>query len=314
MASTSENPPGPMLRRRLGRTGQVVSAIGLGGYHLGLIPGAEAIRIVQEAVDHGIDFMDNCWDYNGGRSEELMGAALAGPRREKVFLMSKVDGRTEASARGQLEQSLRRLATDVIDLVQIHEVIRMDDAERVFAPDGAIAALLDAKKAGKLRYLGFTGHKDPAMFNHMLDVARQNGFAFDTVQLPLNVMDPHFKSFEANVLPRLVRDDIGVLGMKPFGAGQILRSGVVSADECLRYSLSLPASVVITGCDSMAILQQALTIGGSFTPMSEAEKHALLARTRPHAESGQFEGWKTTHEFDGTMQNPHWLVEARIRE
>jgi aryl-alcohol dehydrogenase-like predicted oxidoreductase len=290
----------------------MVSAIGLGGYHLGAPPEAEAIRIVQEAVDRGIDFMDNCWDYNGGRSEEVMGKALAGARRAQAFLMSKVDGRTRAAAAAQLEQSLRRLATDVIDLVQLHEVIRMEDAERVFAEDGAIAALLEARAAGKLRYIGFTGHKDPETMGHMLDVAAQHGFRYDAVQLPLNVMDPHFRSFEANLLPRLLGEDIGVLAMKPFGAGQILRSGVVSAEECLRYSLSLPVSSVITGCDSLGVLEQALAIGIGFTPMSDGEKRELLARTRPHADAGQHEGWKSTQEFDGTTQNPHWLDGSRL--
>jgi aryl-alcohol dehydrogenase-like predicted oxidoreductase len=305
-------PPGPVPRRRLGRTDQMVSAIGLGGYHLGMAAEADAIRIVHAAIDRGLDFMDNCWDYNGGRSEELMGKALAGSRRAQVFLMSKVDGRTRKAAAEQLDQSLGRLATDMIDLVQIHEVIRMDDAERVFEPEGALAALLEARAAGKVRFIGFTGHKDPAMMSHMLDVARAHGTRFDTVQLPLNVMDPHFRSFETNLLPRLVAEDIGVLGMKPFGAGQILSSGVVTAEECLRYSLTLPTSVVVTGCETLGVLEQALAFAIGFAPMSPAERQSLLARTRPHADAGQFEGWKSTHQFDGTAQNPHWMEEARL--
>jgi aryl-alcohol dehydrogenase-like predicted oxidoreductase len=291
----------------------MVSILGLGGYHLGLTPEDEALRVVQHAVDHGLDFLDNCWDYHAGRSEEVMGKALAvGGRRAKAFLMSKVDGRTAAAARGQLEQSLRRLRTDVIDLVQLHEVIRLDDAERAFADDGAIAALVEARRAGKLRYIGFTGHKDPASMNHMLAVARMNGFTFDTVQLPLNVMDPHYQSFETHTLPLLTADDIGVLAMKAMGAGPIIDSGVVTAEECLRYCLSLPVATVVTGCETVAILEQALDIGRRFTPLSEAERRALLERTRAHAETGKLEPYKNTDKHDGTAQNPHWLDEARF--
>ncbi|HWE27811.1 MAG TPA: aldo/keto reductase, partial [Polyangia bacterium] len=249
-----------MPMRTLGRTGVKVSLLGLGGFHLG-IPrdDKEAVRIIHAAMDHGVTFLDNCWDYNGGKSEERMGLALAAPsRRQKAFLMTKLDGRTRDSAGKQLEQSLQRLRTDHIDLVQVHEVIRMQDPERVFGPGGAIEALVAAKQAGKLRFIGFTGHKDPAIHLHMIETAAQHGFTFDTVQLPVNVMDAHYKSFAKNVIPRAREHEMGVLGMKPLGSGIILRSGVVAAPECLRYSMSQPVSVQITGCETMGVLAQAL--------------------------------------------------------
>ena len=305
---------GTMPRRPLGRTGVETSAIGLGGYHLGLASSdAEATRIVHFAQDHGVTFFDNCWDYNDGTSEERLGRALAeGGRRAKAFVMTKLDGRTKAAAAEQLNQSLKRLKTDVIDLVQIHEVIRMNDAERVFAPGGAIEALVEARKAGKIRFTGFTGHKSPAIHLHMLEVAKKNGYRFDTVQLPINVLDAHYESFEKNVVPVLQGEGIAVLGMKPMGSGLILESGAVRADECLRYALSAPTSVVITGCDTMGVLKQALRVAFIFKPLSSPERQALLARTAKAAAGGRFEQFKTTERFDGTTQNPKWLETAQL--
>ncbi|HEU5074354.1 MAG TPA: aldo/keto reductase, partial [Polyangiaceae bacterium] len=268
-----------------------MSAIGLGGYHLGIPTEAEAIRIMHRAIDEGITFFDNCWDYHGGESERRMGKALTDGKREKVFLMTKIDGRTRESAARQLEDSLHRLRTDRIDLVQIHEVIREKDAGWVFGEDGAIEALRVAQQAGKLRFIGFTGHKSPEIHLEMLRTAKAHDFRFDTVQMPLNVMDPHFKSFEKKVLPVLTKQHIGVLGMKPLGSGDIIKSGAVSAKDCLRYALSLPTSVVITGCDSMPILEQALEVARSFVPLDEAERVALLDKTRSLGESGKYEAF-----------------------
>src|SRR3954469_23860165 len=225
--------------RDLGRTGVRVSIIGIGGYHLGLPEEQESIRIVRRALDHGINFLDNCWDYNDGKSEERMGKALRDGYRQQAFLMTKLDGRTAQAAREQLEQSLRRLQTDTIDLVQIHEAIRDDDPERCFAKGGAMEAYVAARKAGKLRFIGFTGHKDPRIHRHMLEVAQQNGFRFDTVQMPINVLDAHYRSFEQEVLPAAQQAGTAVLGMKPMAAGLILESGAATAVECLRYAMSV---------------------------------------------------------------------------
>ena len=294
--------------RRLGRTGEMVSLIGLGGYHLGRqADEQETIRIVRTAIDQGINFLDNCWDYNGGSSELRMGKALRDGYRDKAFLMTKIDGRSSASATQQVEESLRRLQTDRIDLMQFHEVIRMSDPERVFGPDGALEAVLAAQRAGKIRYIGFTGHKSPAIHLMMLETARQHGFTFDAVQMPLNVMDAHYDSFAQRVVPVLVQQDIGVLGMKPMGDPFVLVSGTVTAIECLHYAMNLPTSVVITGCDSVPVLEQALRAARSFRPLSEAAVAGLLARTALAAREGKYELYKTTHHFDGTYQNPQWL-------
>jgi aryl-alcohol dehydrogenase-like predicted oxidoreductase len=265
---------------------------------------------VRQAIDHGVDFLDNCWDYNGGESERRMGKALADGYRQRAFLMTKLDGRTKAAATAQLEQSLARLGTDVIDLVQVHEVIRPGDPARVFAPGGAIEALLDAQRAGKLRFIGFTGHKDPAIHLSMLRAAAEHGVRFDTVQLPLNPMDPHYKSFERLVLPELARQGIGVLGMKPLGSGLLLRTKAVTAPECLRYAMSLPTSVVITGCDGVGVLEQGLEAAMTFQPMSREDTDALLARTARSGAHGRHEGYKTSDAFDGTAHNPRWLEAA----
>jgi uncharacterized protein len=299
----------PIPRRTLGRTGEKVSMVGIGGYHLGApsVEEQEAIRIVRTALDNGINFLDNCWDYNGGVSEERMGKALREGYRQKAFVMTKIDGRTKAAAEQQLNQSLQRLQTDHIDLLQFHEVIRDTDPERIFAAGGGMEAVLAAKKAGKVRYIGFTGHKSPNIHNKMLETAFAHNFTFDTVQMPLNVMDAHYDSFEKKTLPILVKHGIGVLGMKPMGDKIILHSKTATPVECLHYAMNLPTSVVITGCDSMQILQQALEAARNFKAMSKEDVAALLAKTSAAATKGEFEQYKTTHNFDGTFQNPQWL-------
>jgi aryl-alcohol dehydrogenase-like predicted oxidoreductase len=298
-----------MPTRELGRTGERVSALGLGGWHLSLptVSARLAERIVRTAVDRGLTFLDNSWDYNAGASERRMGHALRDGYRQKVFLMTKIDGRSGAAATRQLHDSLRRLGTDCLDLVQHHEILRFEDPDRVFHPEGAQAALEAARKAGKLRFIGFTGHKNPHVHLHMLDVAKARGYRFDTVQMPLNLMDAHFRSFGRLVLPRLVRERIGVLGMKPIANGIILKSKTVSAVDCLRYALTLPTSVVITGIDSMRVLNQALAVAESFTPLSTATRRALLAKTAHAARTGAFEPFKTSSIFDGTASHPEWL-------
>jgi predicted aldo/keto reductase-like oxidoreductase len=304
-----------MPYRVLGSTGEQVSAIGLGGWHLGFKKMDEqlSIRIVRDAIHRGINFMDNCWDYNDGASEIRMGKALRDGYRKKVFLMTKIDGRSKKEAARQVEESLRRLQTDCIDLVQHHEILRYEDPHRIFDDDGANGALIEARKAGKLRYIGFTGHKDPRIHLYMLEVAKQHGFKFDTVQMPLNVMDAHYRSFEKLVLPELVKQNIGVLGMKSMGNGVILKSNTVTAIECLHYALNLPTSVVITGVDSMEILEQAFVAARTFRPMSKTQLKALLAKTAKAASRGEFELFKTTSIFDGTAQNPQWLGEEPRR-
>jgi aryl-alcohol dehydrogenase-like predicted oxidoreductase len=296
--------------RTLGRTGERVSAIGLGGFHVGdpkKLTEDQTVRIIRDALDRGLNFLDNSWDYNEGQSELRMGKALRDGYRAKAFLMTKIDGRTRESAARQIDESLRRLQVDTIDLVQHHEVIRFDDADRIFAEGGAMEAFLEARRAGKLRYIGFTGHKDPRVHLYTLEVADRQGFAFDAVQMPLNVMDAHFRSFGKLVLPELVRRGIGVLGMKSMGGGVILASKVVSAVECLHYALNLPTSVVITGIDSPAILDQAFEAARSFRPLSEAAVAALLSRTADAASRGAFELFKTSGVFDATALNPDWL-------
>jgi aryl-alcohol dehydrogenase-like predicted oxidoreductase len=308
----------PIPRRPLGSTGERVSAIGLGGWHLGLPTVTEelSLRIVRSAIDRGLTFMDNSWDYNAGGSEIRMGKALRDGYRNKAFLMTKIDGRSKKEAVCQLDDSLRRLQTDRIDLVQHHEVIRFEDPHRIFDDEGANAALVEARTAGKLRYIGFTGHKDPRIHLHMLEVAREHNFSFDTVQMPLNVMDAHYRSFEKLVLPELVKQKIGVLGMKSMANGIILKSGTVTPVECLRYALNLPTSVVITGCDSMEVLDQALNTVRTFRAMAAAEVQALLAKTKAAATRGEFEPFKTSSIFDSTATHPEWLGEEprHVRE
>jgi len=299
---------GAIPRRTLGHTGEKVSMVRLGGYHIGNQKDEnESIRIIRTALDEGINFVDNCWDYNDGQSEIRMGKALRDGYRQKAFLMTKIDGRDAKSAANQIDESLRRLETDRIDLLQFHEIIRMNDPERIFASGGGMEAAAKAKHAGKIRYIGFTGHKSPEIHRHMLEVADQHKFLFDSVQMPLNVMDAHFHSFEKMVLPILVKKNIGVLGMKPMGSKIILDSKAVTPVECLHYAMSLPTSVVITGCDSIDILQQALKAAREFKPLDEAQRAALLAKTAAPARNGEYELYKTTTNFDGTVHNPQWL-------
>jgi aryl-alcohol dehydrogenase-like predicted oxidoreductase len=297
-----------MQYRDLGRTGEKVSVIGLGGYHLGRqADPAESEHLVRTAIDRGITFMDNCWDYNDGISEVRMGQALRDGYRSRVFLMSKMDGRTRQAYNLQLEQSLGRLQTDVIDLVQFHEVIRLEDPDRIFASGGAIEAAIAAREAGKIRYIGFTGHKDPAVHLRMLAMAQKHGFHFDTVQMPINVMDAHFRSFTREVMPLAIQQGIGVLAMKTFGDHFILDSKTIEPVEALHYSMTQPVSVVITGIDSMPVLDQALTAVKTFKPMTQDQVAALLDRTRDAAADGRYELFKTTAHFDGTAANPKWL-------
>jgi aryl-alcohol dehydrogenase-like predicted oxidoreductase len=308
-------PDHTMRYRPLGRTGEQVSAIGLGGWHLGLkhVDESLAQRIIHAAMDRGITFMDNSWDYNEGESERRMGRALQGDRRNRVFLMTKIDGRTRREATRQLDESLTRLRTDRIDLVQHHEILRYEDPHRIFAEDGAQVALEEAKKAGRLRYIGFTGHKDPRIHLYMLEVAVEMGFRMETVQMPLNVMDAHYRSFEKLVVPELVRQDIGVLGMKSLANGIILKSGTVTALECLQYALRLPTTVVITGIDRLELLDQALEAVATHEALTAAAVESTLAKTAPAARRGEYEPFKTTSIFDATALNPNWLGEEPER-
>jgi aryl-alcohol dehydrogenase-like predicted oxidoreductase len=311
-------PEGKMPMRKLGRTGVDVSLVGLGGYHIGQASDEQtATRIIRAAIDGGINFMDNCWDYNEGRSHVWMGKALRDGYRKRVFLMTKIDGRTRKAAAAQIDQSLRDLGTDVIDLMQVHEVIRDADPGRVFGPDGAMEALAAAKKAGKIRFIGFTGHKSPAIHLKMLEIAAAHQFTFDTVQMPVNVMDAHFDSFEQRVMPAAAKAGTAVLAMKPLGGGQFLSSGPlakrqVSPTDCLRYAMGSPASVVITGCQSMRDLAQGLEAAYGAAKMTGADRKTLLARTAPAGAKGEWEKYKVSDMFDGTGRNPHWLETAKL--
>jgi predicted aldo/keto reductase-like oxidoreductase len=309
VTSLVKRPESPgMIYRELGTTGERVSAIGMGGYHLGKQPEAnESIQLMHAGIDRGITFLDNCWDYNDGISEVRMGQALRNGYRQKVFLMTKMDGRTAVEYNKQLEQSLGRLQTDMIDLVQFHEIIRMEDPDRIFAPGGAIEAAIAARQSGKIRYIGFTGHKDPAVHLRMLETAQKHNFHFDTVQMPINVMDAHFRSFTKEVMPVALKQGIGVLAMKTFGDPYILKSNTVQPIEALYYGLTLPVSVIITGIDSMQILDQAFEAARTFKPLDQAQIASLLARTATAASEGKFELFKTTSHYDGTAQNPKWL-------
>ncbi len=302
---------GEMLYRRFGRTSELISAIGMGGFHLGknAVSDDEAVRLVHQGIDRGITFIDNCWDYNKGRSELRVGVALdQGGYRDRVFLMTKMDGRTKEEAARQIDTSLKRMRTDRIDLVQHHEILRFDDPDRIFAEGGAMEAFMEAKQAGKLRYIGFTGHKDPRVHLQMLAVAAERGFHFDSVQMPLNVMDAHFRSFAHQVLPYLVEHGIAVLGMKAFADSVLLKSQAPIAPlEYLHYALNLPTSVVITGMENQRDLDQAFEAVQSFQPMDKAKVAELLARSRPYALEGKFELFKTSSTFDGTAKNADWL-------
>lgn len=308
---TSATPPAATIpKRRLGRTNEQVSMIGMGGFHIGhpYTPDNDAIKLMHRAIDRGITFLDNSWDYNAGMSELRMGRALSvNGYRDRVFLMTKLDGRTKAAFNAQLEESLARLLTDRLDLVQFHENIRPDDADRIFAPGGAFEAALAAKAAGKVRFIGFTGHKDPDYHLHMIDLATRHDFTFDTVQMPLNVFDAHYKSFEKIVLPVAQQLDMGVLAMKTFGDANLLETGVVDPIDMLHYGLNLPTSVVITGIDKPEILDQAISAATTFAPLTPAQVDALLAKTADLARDGSYERYKTSHFFDSTVQNPSWL-------
>jgi aryl-alcohol dehydrogenase-like predicted oxidoreductase len=305
----SRRPESPnMIYRELGRTGERVSAIGLGGYHIGKQQDPdESIRLLRAAIDRGITFMDNCWDYNGGISEVRMGQALRDGYRQKVFLMTKIDGRDKNTAARQIEESLGRLQTDVIDLLQFHEVIRLDDPDLIFAPGGALEAVQEAKQAGKIRFIGFTGHKDPSVHLRMFETAEKHGFHFDTVQMPINVMDAHFRSFLNGVVPVAQERGTAILAMKTFGDPYILQSKTVTPMEALHFGLNSPASVVITGIDSLAILDQAFEAVRTFSPMDRQQVDAILAKTKEAAMTGKFELFKTSSHYDGTIKNPSWL-------
>lgn len=305
-----ETVKGSMRYRQFGKTGESVSLIGLGGHHIGRQKDEkDSIKLIHAAIDAGITFMDNCWDYHDGASEIRMGKALQGGYRKKVFLMTKIDGQTKKAAADQIDECLKRLKTDVIDLMQYHEMIRLEDPDRVFAKGGAAEAMLAAQKAGKIRYFGFTGHKDPLVHLRMLKMAEKHKFPLHAVQMPLNVMDAHFRSFEKKVVPVLVKKGIAVLGMKCMGGGNILKSKTVTATECLRYAMTLPTATVITGIENMKILKQALDVVKDFKPLTKKEREALLTRTAKAAAEGKFERFKTTNGFDGTARNPKWLGE-----
>ncbi len=304
---------GDMMYRQLGSTGEEVSLIGMGGFHVGKPDtDAEATKLVHTAIDRGITFMDNCWDYNNGNSEVRMGKALAQDGyRKKVFLMTKLDGRTRSAFNSQLEQSLTRLQTDHVDLIQFHEILRMEDPDRVFAKDGALEAAIAAKQAGKVRFIGFTGHKDPLVHRRMLEVADAHGFRFDTVQMPINIMDAHFRSFTQTVVPILDQRKIGVLAMKTFGdhfiLDKVLAEKISTPIEMLHYSMTMPVSVVITGIDRMEILEQALEAARTYKPLPQSRIASLLGRTQVAAASGSLELFKTTPHFDSTASHPEWL-------
>jgi len=312
MASTANSDPqkSEIPYRTLGHTGEKISCIGMGGYHLGKkeLTEAEAINLVRSGVDRGINFLDNSWDYNNGESEKRVGKAVKdGSLRSHVFLMTKNDGRTKEEFNRQLHESLNRLQTDHVDLMQFHEIIRFEDPDRIFAEGGAAEAALEAKKAGKLRYIGFTGHKDPNIHLYMLKVAEAHKFLLDTVQMPINVMDYHFRSFTHQVLPELTKRNIGVIGMKSIGDSVILKSGVVTALECLQFSLSRPVSVQVTGIDKPEFLDQAIKAAQTYDKVSKEKMGEILNRTKTKAMEGNWELFKTSALFDSTAQHPEWL-------
>jgi uncharacterized protein len=296
----SQQPPGAagLPTRVLGRTGERVSILCLGGWHIGSIKDpAEAIRIMHAAVDQGLTFFDNCWDYHDGGSEEVMGRALAGGRRDKVFLMTKNCERDYAGSRKCLDDSLRRLQTDRIDLWQFHEIIYDNDPDWVFEK-GGLKAALEARKAGKVRYIGFTGHKDPRIHLSML----AKPFEWDACQFPVNVLDLHYRSFQKQVLPVCVKNRVGAIGMKGFGGGDgIARQAGLTAAEAYRYALSQPVASQVVGMTSMEQLEANLALARNFSPMSAAEQSALAEKVRPFATDGRFEQFKSTQNFDGPV-------------
>jgi len=284
--------------RPLGSTGVRVSMLGLGGYHIGRIrDDGQSIRLIRNAVDRGVTFLDNAWEYHGGRSEELMGRALADGYRSKVFLMTKHHGRDKKTAMAHLEDSLRRLRTDVIDLWQFHEIVYEDDPDMIFAADGGIEAADLAKKQGKVRLVGFTGHRDPLLHLKMLAY----GYPWDAVQMPMNVLDPHFKSFQKHVLPILVKRKIGVIAMKTLASGYVLRTNVTAPEEALSYVWSQPVSTVVSGMDSTELLETNVALARDFRRMSSNEQATLLERTKEAGLTGKFEPFKTAPNFDGPV-------------
>jgi aryl-alcohol dehydrogenase-like predicted oxidoreductase len=299
-APPQENSSEQVPRRPLGKTGVQVSALGVGGYHLGSTSNQrEANELVSRALDAGVNFFDNAWEYHDGVSEQRLGVALQG-KRDQAFVMTKVctHGRGKDLAMRQLEESLHRLQTDHIDLWQIHEVIYFNDPDLIFAPDGAAEALAKAKQQGKVRFVGFTGHKDPSIHLRML----AHGFPFDTVQMPLNCCDATFRSFETQVLPDAIRRGVAPLGMKSLGGtGELVRHGAVTAAEGLSYAMSLPVATTISGMESIAVLEQNLKVARGFKPLSEEQMTALRNRVRPVAADGRYELFKTTKYYDGNV-------------
>lgn len=306
----TESKRGDMLYRSFGKTGETVSVLGVGGSHIGQAESdALATKIIRTAVDRGVNFMDNSWDYNNGdgKAETRMGQALRDGYRQKVFLMTKVDGRTKETAAKQLEESLKRLQTDHVDLLQFHEAIRMEDPDRFFAPGGAREAFEEAKKAGKIRFIGFTGHKDPAVHLRMLELAKGKDFHFDAVLFPSNVMDWNFRSFVHQVMPVALQQGLAVQTMKPMGGKFILNSKVASPAECLQYALSQPTSVVIHGMEKMEYLEQSLDVVKNFRRLTAQQIEALAGKAKNAAMAGGYELYKTTNHFDSTAQHPAWL-------
>ncbi len=286
-------PPEPVETRNgmpyrvLGRTGEKVSLLGVGGAHIGRGSREDAVRIIRTAIDEGVNFLDNAWAYHDGRSEEYMGAALKDGYREKAFLMTKTRARDRETARVQLEESLRRLDLDVIDLWQFHECNHPEEPERIYG-EGAIEFALDARDRGLIRYIGFTGHNLPSVHEAMID----RGFEWDSVQMPLNIFDAHYRSFQKAVIPKALEKNIGVIAMKTCGGGGLLQSGVVNVAECLRYAMNLPVATVVSGMDSMDTLRQNLATAKEFEPLTDDEKQELIERTRTAAAEGRHESYK----------------------
>ncbi|MDT8301729.1 MAG: aldo/keto reductase [Sedimentisphaerales bacterium] len=284
--------------RPLGSTGVNVSILGLGGHHIGRIrDDNQSIQLIRKAIDSGVTFLDNAWEYHNGRSEELMGKALAGGYRNKAFLMTKHHGRNKKTAMEHLEDSLRRLRTDVIDLWQFHEVVYDKDPEMIFAAGGGIEAAELAKKQGKVRFIGFTGHRDPVIHLKMLAY----GYPWDAVQMPMNVLDPHFKSFQKNVLPILVRRNIGVIAMKTLASGYVLRAKAATPKQALDYIWSQQVSTIVSGMDSEQLLKANVGFAQAFRPMGQMEQAELLDKTKDKALTGKFEPFKTPPNFDGPI-------------
>ena len=290
---------GSIPRRPFGRSGEEVSLLCVGGAHIGLCPEDEGIRIIQQAIDAGADFLDNAWEYNAGVSELRMGKALAQDGyRQKAFLMTKdcAHDRIAEHSLLKLENSLKRLQTDYLDLWQIHEVVWEDDSKRIFASGGSAEAMLKAKEQGKVRYIGFTGHKSPSIHKAMLS----QGFPWDAVQMPLNALDAHWESFEREIVPLCQEQGIAVIAMKSFADGHIFKANAgVTPEEALRYTMSLPVATVVSGMESLKILEQNLAIARSFTPLSDTEREAILAKTAQLAIGGEYEPFKTTRQFEG---------------